>query len=166
MSHTSVEGEHTAMTAEPVAALHVLGRARIQQLAEAKHGDEHPGFANLPGAQIHPLDGIAGVFVGIIRILDLVFVMKDQDGTVRGMEVGDFDGDGLLDLAVFEGVSSGLLDEEDIAEASGVLEPGNSAGILVYENLWAAPFASATGARSAPSNRAQSGGSVRPSSVR
>ena len=48
-----------------------------------------------------------------------------------------------LDLAVFEGVSSGLLDEDDIAEAGGILEPGSSAGILVYENVWAGPFAAA-----------------------
>ncbi|MET7984500.1 MULTISPECIES: DUF6325 family protein [unclassified Streptomyces] len=80
---------------------------------------------------------------GLIRILDLLFVRKDEDGTVAGMEVADFDGDGALDLAVFEGVSSGLLGEDDIAEAGKALEPGNSAGILVYENVWAAPFAAA-----------------------
>ena len=44
---------------------------------------------------------------------------------------------------MFEGVSSGLLDEDDIAEAGGILEPGSSAGILVYENVWAGPFAAA-----------------------
>ncbi|MGW3916456.1 DUF6325 family protein, partial [Streptomyces sp. NPDC005070] len=89
---------------------------------------------------------------GIIRILDLLFVRKDEDGSVVGMEVADFDGDGALDLAVFEGVSSGLLGEDDIAEAGKALEPGNSAGILVYENLWAAPFAAALrrGARRPP----------------
>jgi Family of unknown function (DUF6325) len=80
---------------------------------------------------------------GIIRILDLVFVTKDLDGTVAGVAIADLDGDGELDLAVFEGASSGLLDEDDISEATGVLEPGSSAGILVYENTWAAPFAQA-----------------------
>jgi len=80
---------------------------------------------------------------GIIRILDLVFVTKGEDGSVAAMEIADFDGDGQLDLAVFEGASSGLLGEEDLAEAGGVLEPGSSAGILVYENVWAAPLATA-----------------------
>ncbi|MEU5335247.1 DUF6325 family protein [Streptomyces asoensis] len=80
---------------------------------------------------------------GLIRILDLLFVRKDEDGSVVGMEVADLTGDGALDLAVFEGASSGLLGQDDIAEAGGALEPGNSAAILVYENLWAAPFAAA-----------------------
>ncbi|MEV8038078.1 DUF6325 family protein [Streptomyces sp. NPDC002742] len=80
---------------------------------------------------------------GVIRILDLLFVRKDKDGSVAGMEIADFDGDGALDLAVFQGASSGLLGEDDIEEAGRALEPGNSAGILVYENVWAAPFATA-----------------------
>ena len=80
---------------------------------------------------------------GIIRILDLVFVKKELDGSVRGMAIADLDHDGKLDLAVFEGASSGLLGPEDLDEAGGVLEPGSSAGLLVYENRWAAPFASA-----------------------
>ena len=80
---------------------------------------------------------------GIIRILDLVFVKKELDGTVRGLTIADLDHDGELDLAVFEGSSSGLLAQEDLDEAGGVLEPGNSAGLLVYENRWAAPFAKA-----------------------
>jgi hypothetical protein len=80
---------------------------------------------------------------GIIRILDLVFVKKELDGSVRGMAIADLDKDGQLDLAVFEGASSGLLAQEDLVEDGGVLEPGSSAGLLVYENRWAAPFASA-----------------------
>ncbi|HSR23221.1 MAG TPA: DUF6325 family protein [Candidatus Eisenbacteria bacterium] len=80
---------------------------------------------------------------GIIRILDLVFVKKELDGSVRGLAIADLDADGRLDLAVFEGASTGLLGQDDIDEAGNALEPGSSAGILVYENRWAAPFAAA-----------------------
>jgi hypothetical protein len=80
---------------------------------------------------------------GIIRVLDLVFVKKELDGSVKGMAIADLDHDGTLDLAVFEGASSGLLDQDDLDEAGAVLEPGSSAGLLVYENRWAAPFAAA-----------------------
>ncbi|MER7538771.1 DUF6325 family protein [Streptomyces sp. NPDC097704] len=78
---------------------------------------------------------------GIIRILDLSFVRKDADGSVVGVELRDVDADGELDLAVFEGSSSGLLGQDDLDEAGAALEAGNSAGIIVYENLWAAPLA-------------------------
>ena len=78
---------------------------------------------------------------GIIRILDLKFVMRELDGSVVAIEIADFDGDGQLDLAVFEGASSGLIGPDDIDEAISIIEPGNSAGIIVYENVWAAPFA-------------------------
>ncbi|MEY9964226.1 hypothetical protein ABIA33_002268 [Streptacidiphilus sp. MAP12-16] len=80
---------------------------------------------------------------GLIRILDLTFIKKELDGSVVGVTVADLDHDGTLDLAVFEGASSGLLNNDDLAEASAILKPGSSAGILVYENLWAAPFVSA-----------------------
>jgi hypothetical protein len=80
---------------------------------------------------------------GIIRILDLVFVRKEMDGTVSGVAVADLDSDGELDLAVFEGAASGLLDADDVQDAGSVLTPGSSAGVLVYENVWAAPFAAA-----------------------
>lgn len=80
---------------------------------------------------------------GIIRILDLVFFSKGLDGSIAMLEITDFDGDGELDLAVFEGVSSGLLGDDDVSEASAAVEPGSSAGLLIYENCWAAPFAAA-----------------------
>src|SRR5712671_94178 len=61
MRDTGVEGEHAPMTAEPVAALHVLGRARVQQLTEAEHGDEHPRVMDLAGLEVKPLDRITRV---------------------------------------------------------------------------------------------------------
>ncbi|HEY3087732.1 MAG TPA: DUF6325 family protein [Jatrophihabitantaceae bacterium] len=80
---------------------------------------------------------------GLIRILDLVFVTKDLDGSVRAIELRDLDRDGSMDLAVFEGASSGLLDQEDLGDAGTVLQPGSSAGILIFENRWATDFVQA-----------------------
>ncbi|MBE8475945.1 DUF6325 family protein [Streptomyces justiciae] len=76
---------------------------------------------------------------GIIRILDLVFVRKEADGSVSGLELQDL-GEGV-DLTVFEGASSGLLDHSDLQDAATALEADASAAILVYENTWAAPLA-------------------------
>lgn len=80
---------------------------------------------------------------GIIRIIDLLFVKKELDGSLTALELSGATGDGIPELAVFEGAASGLLGEDDLAEAASVIEPGNSAGVLVYENAWAAPFAAA-----------------------
>ena len=77
---------------------------------------------------------------GLIRILDLAFITRDDDGTTRTLQLKDLDQDGQLDLAVFDGVSSGLLDESDLADAGSVVEPGSSAGVLIFENRWAIPF--------------------------
>jgi Family of unknown function (DUF6325) len=93
---------------------------------------------------------------GLIRILDLAFVRRDEEGSIGIVELTDIDGDGTLDLAIFEGASTGLLDSEDLEEAAGVLEPGTTAAVLVFENVWAAPFASAlrrSGARLVASGR-------------
>ena len=79
---------------------------------------------------------------GLIRILDLAFVAKDEDGTVAGLELSDL-GDGAAELEVFEGASSGLLSDDDLTEAAAALEPGTSAALLVFENPWAPPFAAA-----------------------
>jgi hypothetical protein len=80
---------------------------------------------------------------GVIRLLDMSFIEKDSDGNVLEIDIGDFDLDGNPDLAVFQGASSGLLDEDDHKEAGSALEPGSAAAIIVYENTWAAPFATA-----------------------
>ena len=62
---------------------------------------------------------------------------------MRALDLSDIDGDGTLDLTIFEGASSGLLDESDLADAAPAIEPGSSAAILVFENTWAASFTQA-----------------------
>lgn len=79
---------------------------------------------------------------GIIRVLDLAFIRKDEDGNVTAVDIDEVAGQ-VTEMKVFQGASSGLLSDEDTAEAGGALEPGTSAALLVYENCWAAPFASA-----------------------
>jgi len=79
---------------------------------------------------------------GLIRILDLTFIAKDEDGSVAALEISDL-GAEVAEFAVFEGAASGLLGDDDVAEAGAALEPGSSAALLVFENTWAAPFASA-----------------------
>ena len=78
---------------------------------------------------------------GIVRVIDLAFIRKEADGSVVALELRDLGDE--VDLTVFEGASAGLLDQGDIDEAGNALEPGNSAAVLVYENLWAAPLARA-----------------------
>ena len=80
---------------------------------------------------------------GLIRVLDLVFVTKGDDGVVAGLALADIDSDGELDLVEFAGASSGLLGQDDYDEAGGALEPGASAAILLYENRWARGMAEA-----------------------
>ena len=99
----------------------------------------------LPGAKLQGRGLAALVDLtdrGIIRILDLVVVQVDENG-FTALELTDLDGDGELDLAVFEGVRSGLLDDEDVAQSAGLVDPGNAVALLVYENTWAGPFVSA-----------------------
>jgi hypothetical protein len=80
---------------------------------------------------------------GIIRILDLVFLRKDHDGSVTTLTQVDLDRMKILEAALFEGATSGLLDADDVAEAAAALDPGTAAAVLVYENVWATPFAAA-----------------------
>jgi hypothetical protein len=80
---------------------------------------------------------------GLIRILDLQFVSRGTDGSIAAIELTDLDGDGELDLMMFEGAASGLLDESDFADAADAIEPGSSAAILIFENRWATGFVQA-----------------------
>jgi Family of unknown function (DUF6325) len=80
---------------------------------------------------------------GIIRVLDVMFVIKDEDGTFSGFEATDLDDKGVGDFTVFEGASSGLLGDEDAATAADAIEPGSAAVMILYENRWAGPFVAA-----------------------
>ena len=80
---------------------------------------------------------------GVIRVLDVMFVTKNDDGTFSGFDARDLSSKGVGDFAVFQGASSGLLGDEDVNEAAGTIEPGSAAVVLVYENRWAGPFIAA-----------------------
>jgi hypothetical protein len=73
---------------------------------------------------------------GIIRIIDVAFMAKDEDGTVGALDLASLDG-----MSEFDGASSGLLGQQDLEEAAAALEPGSAAAVLVWENRWAAPVA-------------------------
>lgn len=90
----------------------------------------------------------AGVLVdlverGIVRVLDVLFVVKEEDGSFSGFAAQDLDDKGVGDFAVFEGASTGLLGDEDAEQAAAALDPGSAAVLIVYENRWAAPFVAA-----------------------
>lgn len=78
---------------------------------------------------------------GIIRVLDLVVIQKGEDGTIEGLEIDDLDN--VDDLTFLESQIAEILAAEDVAHLAAAMEPGTVAGVLVWENLWAAPFASA-----------------------
>ncbi len=80
---------------------------------------------------------------GIVRIFDMMFVTKGMDGSIVGFEAKDLHDKDVGDFKVFDGASSGLLGDQDAQQAAEAIEPGWSAAVIVYENRWAAPFASA-----------------------
>jgi len=80
---------------------------------------------------------------GIIRILDLVIVKKDDDGAYEVFELADLEADEIGDLGVAEGELAMLLSKDDVDAIAAAIEPGSSAGILVWENTWAGPFGAA-----------------------
>jgi hypothetical protein len=77
----------------------------------------------------------------LIRVLDLLILQKDAEGTIEALEIDDLDG--LDELRVAETQLAELLAEEDVVHLAAAMEPGTTAGVLVWENSWAAPFASA-----------------------
>jgi Family of unknown function (DUF6325) len=78
---------------------------------------------------------------GTIRVIDIVILTKNEDGTVDATELSDVDE--LGELRELEAQLAELLAEEDIEHLAAAMEPGSTAGVLIWENLWAAPFASA-----------------------
>jgi hypothetical protein len=80
---------------------------------------------------------------GIVRVLDALFVRKEDDGTFSGFDLADLDEGAAGDLTVFAGATSGLLDDDDVATAAAEIEPGSAALLIVYENTWAAHFIAA-----------------------
>ena len=80
---------------------------------------------------------------GIVRVLDLLMIRKDDDGSFEAFEIEDFEDSDIGQLRTLETEIAELLSAEDVANVAEALEPGSTAGLLIYENLWAAPFASA-----------------------
>jgi hypothetical protein len=80
---------------------------------------------------------------GLVRVLDLVIVQKQDDGSFEAVELNELDESKVGELLALEGELGMLLAEEDIEAIGPVLEPGSVAAVLVYENRWAAPFGAA-----------------------
>ena len=117
-----------------------------QEMAARDHGPIDYLAVEFPEARMRG-EGLAALLDlvdrGIIRLLDLRAVARETDGTFTAAAITDLDHDGTLDLAVFEGVESGLLDDEDLQKAADLIEPGKVVALMVYENTWAIPFVSA-----------------------
>ena len=79
----------------------------------------------------------------LIRVLDLLVLKKDADGSLEAFELSDLDQGEIGELRTYESELAMLLSEEDVTSLAAAIEPGSSAGVLVWENTWAAPFASA-----------------------
>jgi len=76
---------------------------------------------------------------GLVRILDLEFVTRGDDGSITALSLRELD-TGAFDISVFEGASSGLLDQSDFDDAKEAISPGSSAAVLIFENRWATTF--------------------------
>jgi Family of unknown function (DUF6325) len=117
-----------------------------QETAARDHGPIDYLAVEFPEARMRG-EGLAALLDlvdrGIIRLLDLRAVTRESDGTFTAVAITDLDNDGTLDLAIFEGVESGLLDDEDLQKAAELIEPGKVVALFVYENTWAIPFVNA-----------------------
>jgi hypothetical protein len=84
---------------------------------------------------------VALVNAGTIRVIDVLILTKDEDGSVEAAELSDIEE--LGELQAIEAQLAELLAEEDVAHLAAAMEPGSTAGVLIWENIWAAPFAAA-----------------------
>ncbi len=97
------------------------------------------GASNFTGEMATEL--LALVDAGIIRVVDVLILTKNDDGTVEATELSDIEQ--LGPLQAVEAQLAELLAAEDVANLAACMDPGSTAGVLIWENLWAAPFASA-----------------------
>ena len=97
--------------------------------------------ANFSGEMASELKAL--VDSGTIRVLDLVMITRDEDGSVESSELRDADDSEIGELRALERDLAVLLAEEDVEEIGETLEPGSAAAVLVWENTWAAPFGAA-----------------------
>jgi Family of unknown function (DUF6325) len=95
------------------------------------------GASNFTGEMATEL--VALVDSGTIRLIDVLILTKNEDGTIDAMELSDLDE--LGELQALEAQLADLLAEEDVEHLAAAMDPGSTAGILIWENLWAAPFA-------------------------
>jgi hypothetical protein len=79
----------------------------------------------------------------LVRVLDLLILKKDDDGSLEAFELSDLNDDEIGGLREHEAELAMLLSEEDVTSVAAAIEPGSSAAVLVWENKWAAPFGSA-----------------------
>jgi hypothetical protein len=97
------------------------------------------GKSNFTGEMANEL--VKLVNSGTIRLIDVLILTKNDDGTVDAMELSDIEE--LGELETLEAQLAELLAEDDVEHLANAMEPGSTAGVLIWENLWAAPFASA-----------------------
>jgi len=97
------------------------------------------GEQNFTGEMVEEL--LALVRAGTIRVIDVLILTKNEDGTVDAMELSDIEE--LGELQALEAQLAELLAEDDVENLAAAMDPGSTAGVLIWENLWAAPFAAA-----------------------
>lgn len=97
------------------------------------------GATNFTGEMARELTAL--VDAGTIRVIDVMILVKNDDGSIDAIELSDIDE--LGELRALEAELAEFLAEDDVEHLAAAMEPGSTAGVLIWENLWAAPFASA-----------------------